>query len=161
MKLFAGTLLAAGLWAQSNATDAALNGYVRDESGASIPAAKVTARNLATNTEVAGTTNQDGYFRFPLLRVGEYALRASAPGFAEFEQTGVRLTVGQQGRIDVTLKVGTAADSVIANSRNRRPISPPMNRIGMNTAISDRVITKPASSWLASGAIGMENRRKP
>ena len=116
MKLFAGTLLAAGLWAQSNATDAALNGYVRDESGASIPAAKVTARNLATNTEVAGTTNQDGYFRFPLLRVGEYALRASAPGFAEFEQTGVRLTVGQQGRIDVTLKVGTAADSVTINA---------------------------------------------
>jgi hypothetical protein len=41
---------------------------------------------------------------------------------------------------DTTSETSTAADSVIANSRNRRPISPPMKRIGMNTAISDRVI---------------------
>lgn len=116
MKLFGLALFSLALWAQSNATDAALNGYVRDESGAFIPAAKVTARNRATNAEVVGTSNQEGYFRFPLLRVGEYELRAAAPGFADYQQTGIRLTVGQQARIDVTLKVGTAADSVTVNA---------------------------------------------
>jgi hypothetical protein len=78
---------AASLFAQSNATDAALNGYVRDESGAAIPNAKVTARSVATNAE-----------------------------FADYQQTGIRLAVGQQARIDLTLKVGSAAESVTVNA---------------------------------------------
>ena len=42
----------------------------------------------------------------------------------------------------------TAAPIVTANSRNSRPISPPMNRTGMKTAARDRVmltIVKPIS----------------
>ncbi len=115
-KPFGLALVSLALWPQSNATDAALNSYVRDESGAFIPASKITARNLATNAEVVGAANQEGYFRFPLLRVGEYELRANAPGFSDYQQTGIRLTVGQQARVDVTLKVGTAADSVTVNA---------------------------------------------
>jgi hypothetical protein len=116
MKFLAILFASFALFAQSNASDAALNGYIRDESGASIPAAKVTARNLNTNTEIPAVANQDGYFRFPLLRVGEYELRATSAGFAEFKQTGIRLAVGQQARIDIILKVGTAADSVTVNA---------------------------------------------
>src|SRR5262249_49197426 len=33
-----------------------------------------------------------------------------------------------------------ATDSVTANSRNSRPMMPPISRIGMNTAMSDRLI---------------------
>ncbi len=33
-----------------------------------------------------------------------------------------------------------ATDSVTANSRNSRPMMPPMNRMGMKTATSDRLI---------------------
>lgn len=100
------------VWGQSNATDSALGGYVRDESDAVIPGAKVTARNLRTNTETTVLTGVDGYYRFPLLRIGEYELRASAAGFVEYQQTGIRLAVGQQGRIDIVLQVGAATQSV-------------------------------------------------
>lgn len=116
MKLLGIALLTTTLWAQSNATDAALNGYVRDESGAAVPAAKVTAQHLETNVGFTSAANQEGYFRFPLLRVGTYELRASAPGFNEFQQTGIRLTVGQQGRVDITLRVGTSSESVTVNA---------------------------------------------
>ena len=34
----------------------------------------------------------------------------------------------------------TATDTVTANSRNSRPMMPPMNSSGMNTAISEKVI---------------------
>ena len=34
----------------------------------------------------------------------------------------------------------TVIDTVIANSRNRRPTMPPMSSSGMNTATSDRLI---------------------
>ena len=33
-----------------------------------------------------------------------------------------------------------ATDSVTANSRNRRPTTPPIRRIGMNTATSEMLI---------------------
>ncbi len=109
-------LLTTSLWAQSNATDAALNGYVRDESGAAIPAVKVTARNVETNADFPAAVNEDGYYRFPLLRVGTYELRGTAAGFSDFQQTGIRLTVGQQARVDITLRVGSAAESVTVNA---------------------------------------------
>ena len=41
---------------------------------------------------------------------------------------------------DTSAEIATAIDSVTENSRNSRPTMPPMNRIGMNTAISDTVI---------------------
>ncbi len=49
---------------------------------------------------------------------------------------------------EITSEIITAADSVTANSRNRRPTCPPMNSSGMNTATSDRLIestVKPTS----------------
>lgn len=114
MRLAAIGLLAISLtlWGQSNATDAALGGYVRDESEAVVPHAKVTARNLQTGAETSLLTGQDGYYRFPLLRIGEYELKAQAEGFGEYQQTGIRLAVGQQARIDIVLRVGAAAQSV-------------------------------------------------
>ncbi len=100
------------LLGQSNASDAAIDGYVRDQSGAFVPAAAVSIRNLQTNVELSTLSNQDGYYRFPLLRVAEYELKASAPGFAEFVQTGIRLSVGQQARVDINLRVGQSSETV-------------------------------------------------
>ena len=47
--------------------------------------------------------------------------------------TGVRVS-------DTTAEATTATDTVTANSRNRRPMMPPMKNSGMNTAISEKVI---------------------
>ena len=41
---------------------------------------------------------------------------------------------------DTTSDTSMAAESVIANSRKSRPTMPPISRIGMNTAINDRLI---------------------
>ena len=47
--------------------------------------------------------------------------------------TGVRVN-------DTTAEAITATDTVIANSRNRRPITPPIAKSGIKTAISEKVI---------------------
>ena len=68
------------LWAQN----AAVSGSIVDSSGASIPKAKVTVRNLATNVAVATTTNSQGLFFLPPVAPGTYQLTATArsmPGF--------------------------------------------------------------------------------
>ena len=93
------------IYAQSNASDGALDGYVLDQSGAVIPGAKIVARNVQTNVELTANADGQGYFRFPLLRVGSYEIVASAGGFREFKQTGVSLEVGRQVRLSITLKV--------------------------------------------------------
>jgi hypothetical protein len=56
---------------------------------------------------------------------------------------------------EMTSETRIAIESVIENSRNRRPTMPPISRIGMNTAISDSVIestVKPTSRDPASAA---------
>lgn len=98
--------------AQSNATDGALEGFVRDPSGALVPGASVIALNLETNQVRESTTNQDGYFRFPLLQVGEYQLLVSAAGFADYQRIGIRLSVGTQARVEVPLSVAGTAETV-------------------------------------------------
>ena len=105
-------LCAATGHAQSNASDAALEGYVHDPSGAVITAAKVGVRNLETNIGHETVTGDDGYYRFPLLRVGTYRVTAAALGFKEYEQTGVSLAVGQKARIDIGMQLGAASETV-------------------------------------------------
>ena len=41
---------------------------------------------------------------------------------------------------DTSIDTRIAEDNTTANSRNKRPTTPPINRIGMNTATSDRLI---------------------
>lgn len=105
-------LLGMTAFAQSNATDAALDGYVFDPSSSAISGAKVVARSRTTNIETSATTNDQGYYRFPLLRIGEYDVLVSHSGFREFRQSGVMLNVGRQVKLDIRLQVGTQAESV-------------------------------------------------
>lgn len=100
------------LFAQSNATDGALEGFVRDSTAGSIPAAKVIAVSTTTSQVSETTTSEAGYYRFPLLQVGDYEILVSAPGFAEYRQSGIRLSVGQQVRVDVTLGVGGTSEAI-------------------------------------------------
>jgi hypothetical protein len=98
--------------AQSNATDGALDGFVKDPSGAAVPSAKIIALNLGTNQTHETAVDGSGYFRFPLLQVGEYQIIVSAAGFSDYQQTGIRLSVGQQARVEVQLAIGGASEAV-------------------------------------------------
>jgi hypothetical protein len=117
MKFFAFVFLSAWCaFSQSNASDAAMEGYIQDASGARISNAQVAARNVATNVETTVGSDGQGYYRFPLLKVGAYELRVNATGFSEFKQTGILLSVGKQARLDVSLKVGATTDSVTVSA---------------------------------------------
>ena len=56
---------------------------------------------------------------------------------------------------EMTIDTRIAAESVIANSRNRRPMMPPINSSGINTAIRETLIektVKPTTGRLCSAA---------
>jgi hypothetical protein len=104
------------LWAQSNATDASLEGYVFDPTGSAVAAARITAQNTATGLRLEAESTANGYYRFPLLPIGAYNLTAAKEGFKEYRQTGITLNVGRQIRVDVRLEVGQLAESVTVAS---------------------------------------------
>jgi hypothetical protein len=96
--------------AQSNASD--LQGVVRDQSGAVVSGATVTARNPATNTSKATTTNADGAYLIVNLPPGDYEVTVEAPNFKKAVLPGVKLTVGQRADLDVSLEVGQVSEVV-------------------------------------------------
>ena len=91
---------------------ASISGFISDPSGAAVPSANVTARNMETG--VSRTASSDGVGRYLIvaLPVGLYEVQASKPGFQESTRTGIQLNVSQEANIDVRLQVNAIQASV-------------------------------------------------
>jgi len=87
-----------------------ITGAVLDPTGAAIPNATVTARDMSTNSVRTNKTN-DGNYVFPNLQAGRYVVTASAEGFQTIRQV-VEVTVGLKSHLDLRLEVGTQATVV-------------------------------------------------
>ncbi|MGH9872087.1 MAG: TonB-dependent receptor domain-containing protein [Pyrinomonadaceae bacterium] len=95
---------------QSNAAD--LQGVVRDQSGAVVNGATVTARNAGTNVSKTTTTNDDGGYLIVNLTPGDYEVTVEAPNFKKAVLPAVALTVGQRADLDIALEVGLVSEVV-------------------------------------------------
>lgn len=93
------------------------SGRVTDSSGAALPGATITLRNLATGLERVRTTEADGSFRFSGLREGRYQFTASAQGFNVAERFIESLN-GES--IDLTLEPSALVDTVTVVSGSRQ-----------------------------------------
>ena len=91
---------------------ATLSGIVSDQSGAAVPAASATARNLDTGLSRDTVTDQAGRYQLFALPLGQYELRVKKTGFAEAVRTGIRLVVGQDARVDLTLRVRAVSEEI-------------------------------------------------
>jgi len=94
---------------------ATLSGIVKDQSGASVTGADVTARNVDTGLSRSTATDQTGRYQFTALPVGQYELRAKKIGFAEGIRTGIRLVVGQDASADLSLRLGAVSEEIKVN----------------------------------------------
>ena len=89
-----------------------ITGEVTDQSGAIAPNASVTATNTATNGSRTTRTNEAGIYSFPALVPGPYQVKVEAPGFQSSVRSNIELQVQQTAKIDFTLVVGQAAQTV-------------------------------------------------
>jgi hypothetical protein len=79
---FASVFLLASLCAYAQiATTTSLVGTVTDASGKTVPDARVTATNQGTSDKYTATTNEQGYYNFPFVSIGNYELTIEQPGF--------------------------------------------------------------------------------
>ena len=96
-------------WGQSTAT---VQGTVRDEKGAVVPGAKVTARNEATGVERTSQTDMDGNYQLAALPVGAYSVEVQAQGFKRQLLGSLIVEVGRTIVKDFALEVGDIQQSV-------------------------------------------------
>src|ERR1041385_6638259 len=91
---------------------ATITGIVHDSSGASVPGARIVARNVLTNLERVTIASGDGAYTIPLLNVGTYQISAEKEGFKSEVHSNVVLQVDQKARVDFTLQVGETREVV-------------------------------------------------
>jgi len=97
-------------WAQE--VRATITGIVTDPTGAPVPGAKVTVRNVAQNVSVTTETNETGTYLTPYLIPGVYQLAVEKEGFKRFVRDNVVLQAQDRLRLDVQLELGELTQSV-------------------------------------------------
>ncbi len=88
-----------------------VNGTITDPSGAVVPGATVTLKNMDTNTTQTTTTNGTGAYRFAFLKPGTYQVSVNQSGFQKVLQT-VHVSVGQSTTANLRLAVGQSSQTV-------------------------------------------------
>ena len=89
----------------------AIAGTVTDAAGGVVPQAKVILIDAA-GVEYETTSAADGVYRFASVPAGLFSLRVSVPGFRLYEVSRVPVTPDKTATVDVTLQVGSVAESV-------------------------------------------------
>ncbi|MGA8089131.1 MAG: TonB-dependent receptor [Terracidiphilus sp.] len=95
-----------------SAVDGAVGGNVLDSTGAVIPNASVTVRNLGTNAQQQAVTDSSGYFRVIHLQPGVYEVKIAASGFDTYDATSLTVQIGSLTDVQARLKVGSSSQTV-------------------------------------------------
>ena len=89
-----------------------ITGSVKDISGAIVPGAAVSVKNLETGLNRTSETDESGNYRFSALPVGPYEVNAEKAGFKMALRRGITLVVGQEAVVDLALEVGAVEQTV-------------------------------------------------
>jgi hypothetical protein len=89
-----------------------ITGTVADPAGAVVANAAVEARNTDTNARYPVASSDTGNYTLAELPAGTYEVDVTAPGFKRFIRPGLIVQAAQTIRVDATLEVGSATESV-------------------------------------------------
>src|ERR1700694_2385466 len=87
-------------------------GSVQDSSGAVIGRASVTATDTGTGITTTITSDANGQYRLDNLQPGTYKVEVKATGFRPFISNGNVVNVDEATRLDATLQVGSAGETI-------------------------------------------------
>ena len=94
------------------AQNAQITGSVKDSSGAIIPGATVTARNVDTGLTRTAVTEGSGEYRLPSLPPGRYSVATELSGFSTETRPDIILIIDQTAILNFTLKPAAIAETV-------------------------------------------------
>ena len=89
----------------------AVAGVIRDETGAVLPGATITVRNLETEISNSAVSDMQGRFEFLLLPAGDYELQAILPGFSGWARP-ITIEAAASATLNITLDISAFAETV-------------------------------------------------
>jgi hypothetical protein len=93
-----------------------ISGLVTDKSGSPVPNAQVKLTNEGTGLSRNFSSNQSGNYDAPAIVIGKYTLDITAPGFADYKQTGINVNVDDRLRIDAQLELRSVQETVVVQA---------------------------------------------
>jgi hypothetical protein len=95
-----------------NVSQATFHGKIADPTGALIPGATITISNSKGQTVATATADATGNYEAHAPAPGTYSVTATFQGFAPFVSQGIAVTGGQVKRIDITMAIEAAQQTV-------------------------------------------------
>jgi hypothetical protein len=113
-------LAAAPAYAQGGGASStgSISGTVSDAQGGVLPGVTVTATSPAQIGQLTVVTNEAGVYRFPAVPPGEYRLAYELAGFQNVVRDGVRITLGFNAQVNVSLAVATLQETVTVSGQS-------------------------------------------
>ncbi|MBI4455908.1 MAG: TonB-dependent receptor [Acidobacteria bacterium] len=96
-------------------TTATILGTVKDDSGAVLPGVSVAVKHVDTGAVRTVVTDDEGRYHAPNLALGNYEVEAELAGFQTAVRSGIKLSLGQEGIVDFTMKVGQISEKVVVS----------------------------------------------
>ncbi len=118
--LLATLALASSAFAQGGGASStgSISGEVKDAQGGVLPGVTVTATSPAQIGSLTAITNEAGLYRFPAVPPGEYRLAYDLAGFQANVRDGIRITLGFNAQVNVTLNVATLQETVTVSGES-------------------------------------------
>lgn len=114
------------LCAQIQSAD--LSGRITTTDGIPIPAARITAVNVATDDQVTGFSNNSGIYLLTGLAPGEYRLTVEKYGFKVSTRSNVQLHIQSQLSENFHLQIGYSNETVSSRSSSWSAETSPASR---------------------------------
>src|SRR6202790_1814932 len=110
--VFAALLGLAAAPARAQTFRGTILGIVTDATGAAVPGATVTVRNVDTGLLRKTETQADGGYRVPELPIGTYDVTVEKADFQTAVTSGVRVDVAAERHVDTALKTGQIKEQI-------------------------------------------------
>ena len=104
---------------------AAIEGVVKDMTGAVLSNATVKATQTSTGAEITATTDANGRYRLRGLPSGTYNVRVESPGFKSYMIERLRLASGTLARNDIQMDVASVTETVSVSASSVKSL--PLN----------------------------------
>ncbi|MCH8819860.1 MAG: TonB-dependent receptor, partial [Acidobacteria bacterium] len=102
---------------QGQGTTATVSGTVQDETGGVLPGVSISVEEVNTGSIRSAVSDDLGRYRVPFLEPGSYEIQAALSGFQTAVRTGVKLGVGANAVIDLSLTIGEITERVVVQGQ--------------------------------------------
>ncbi len=102
-------------WAGAQGTSqdtGTIRGTIKDTEDNPLPGVTVTVSGPSIMKSETAVTNESGFFRIPLLRVGTYTLTAELPGFKTYKRENIYVGLNATVTLTITMEQSTLAEEI-------------------------------------------------